>query len=382
VSSARPAPSRALALRGLFADAVYQVLDNRVFRVLIGLSLLPILLTFLVGLKEESISLLFGMWTFDYPAMSAMLGEDPRPVAIEWLLDIVIDGFVGNIGMTLSVAATAFFVPRMLEKGAADLVFVKPLSRWTLYISRYVTGLVFVGLLGLFLTTGIYFGLLLVSGYNAPEVLWSSLTLVYLFGMIHAVTMLIGVYTRSTSAAMILGLVFFFGNGCVHKTWQVKDQAGHILVEQMESSSNDPESEAEAHEAKGTTPWIGLVKGVYFALDSVHYILPKTSDATLVTLHIQDAVFGSGRLAIRRKMEQAAMEDFDKDMDDARSRPGDRDGPPDSFNSETLGDSFESQFAWDAEETRYSVWFSILSSMAFTGLMLLLGMWKLRRSDF
>lgn len=382
MSSARPMPSRALALRGLFADAIYQVLDNRVFRVLIALSLLPILLTFVIGLKEDSISLLFGMWTFDYPVMSELLGDDPRPVAIEWLLGIVIDGFVGNVGMTLSVAATAFFVPRMLEKGAADLVFVKPLSRWTLYLSRYVTGLVFVALLGLFLTTGIYLGLLLVSGYNAPEVLWSSLTLVYLFGMIHAVTMLIGVYTRSTSAAMILGIVFFFGNGCVHQTWQVKDQAGHILIEQMESASTDPESEAEAHEAKGTTPWIGLVKGLYFAVDCVHYVLPKTSDATLVNLHIQDAVFGSGRLATRAAMEQAAMEDFDKDMDDARSRPNRGDGPPEGLNSEAFGESFESKFAWDAEQTRYSVWFSILSSLAFTGLMLLLGMWKLRRSDF
>ena len=380
MNSARPMPSRALALRGLFADAIYQVLDNRVFRVLIALSLLPILLTFVIGLKEDSISLLFGMWTFDYPTMSELLGDDPRPVAIEWLLEIVIDGFVGNVGMTLSIAATAFFVPRMLEKGAADLVFVKPLSRWTLYLSRYVTGLVFVALLGLFLTSGIYLGLLLVSGYNAPEVLWSSLTLVYLFGMIHAVTMLIGVYTRSTSAAMILGIVFFFGNGCVHQTWQFKDQAGQLLIDEMESASKDPESEAEAHEAEGTTPWIGLVKGLYFAVDCVHYVLPKTSDATLVNLHVQDAVFGSGRLAIRRKMEEAAIEDFNKDMDNARSN--DKDRAPESRNSEMFGESFESKFAWGAEETRYSVWFSILSSMAFTGLMLLLGMWKLRRSDF
>jgi ABC-type transport system involved in multi-copper enzyme maturation permease subunit len=368
-----PNPSRALSIRGLFADAIYQVLDNKVFRVLIAVTLIPILLTFFVGLKEDSISVLFGKWEFDYPAMMAMLGEDPRPVAIEWLLDVVIDQFAGGIGMTLAIAATAFFVPRMLEKGAADLVFAKPLPRWALYLSRYITGLLFVGLLGLFLTVGMYLGVLIVSGYSAPAILWSSLTLIYLFSMVHCVTMLIGVYTRSTSAAMIMGIVFFFGNGCVHSGWQLKEQFGDMLMIEEQAAKNDPKADEIKEEEKDN--WRLVRDSAFFALDALHYPLPKTSDASLVSLHVQDALLGSGRMASREQMLDTGDElhaERQKEWGDSDSPMGDQD--PDTW--------FERRFAWDSEELRFNVWFSILSSMAFTTVLLLLGMWKLRRSDF
>ncbi len=375
MNSVRPTPSRLLAIRGLFTDAIFQVLDNMVFRVLIAVSLLPILLTFAVGLKEESISVLFGKWQFDYPPMMAMLGDDPRPVAIEWLLKYVVNGLAGGIGMTLSIAATAFFVPRMLEKGAADLVFVKPLPRWSLYLSRYITGLIFVALLSIFLTSGMYFGVLFISGYNAPAILWASLTLVYLFSMVHCVTMLIGAYTRSTSAAMILGIVFFFGNGCVHSGWQLKEQYGDMLMIEEQAVAED--GSADASTANEKDNWRLVRDTAFFALDALHYPLPKTSDADLVILHVQDAMFDSGRLATRkqlvdstegrRKQRRAEWKGSEADTSTATD-------DPDAW--------FERHFAWDAEDLRFNIWFSILSSLGFIVVMLLLGMWKLRRSDF
>ena len=49
------------ALRALGRDAIYQVLDNWVFRILFVLGSALVLCTFLIGFREEEITLLFGL---------------------------------------------------------------------------------------------------------------------------------------------------------------------------------------------------------------------------------------------------------------------------------------------------------------------------------
>ena len=70
-------------LRALVADAIYQVLDNWVFRILACLTILPILLTFLIGFRDDKISLsqhCIGTDTFQFAAddhsrIQASLGQ-------------------------------------------------------------------------------------------------------------------------------------------------------------------------------------------------------------------------------------------------------------------------------------------------------------------
>lgn len=362
--------ARSLALRGLFQDSALQVLDNKVFRVLLALALLPILVTFVVGLHEHSFSILFGLWEIDYPSWISMLGDDPRGALLEMFIDGVINSLAGGVGITVCVAATAFFVPRMLEKGSADLVFTKPISRSVLYLSRYFTGLFFIALLGSFLTFGMYLGVLVASGLSYPAILWSTLTLIYIFALVHGVTMLIGALTRSTPAAMILGMMFFFGNGCVHGGWQVVDAF---------TSEENPMSEVISEGMEEGSAWDTVKDVAVAALDGAHYVLPKTSDAPLVILHTQDALFGSERAATRESMQET----FTSRQEERRHERDDAGGSDDEFASQNNPDTwFEKHFAWDAEELRYNIWFSILSSAVFTILVLGLGCWRIRRMDF
>ncbi|MBC8451428.1 MAG: ABC transporter permease [Planctomycetes bacterium] len=365
---------RKLAISGLFLDSTLQVLDNKVFRVLVGLAILPILITFVVGIREDSFSLLFGLWELDYPNWISMLGDDPRSALIELFLDVVVNSIAGSMGITVCVAATAFFVPRMLEKGSADLVFTKPLGRSVLFLSRYVTGLFFIAALGLFLTVGMYLGVLIASGLSYPGILWSSLTLVYIFALVHGVTMLIGLLTRSTPAAMILGIMFFFGNGCVHTSWQIVDQF---------TSEDNALANAMALEEDDGSGWDTVKNVAIGVLDGLHYVLPKTSDAPLVVLHTQEALFSSGRIAAREEMldsfEERQVEERTKrnarlEEAERKKREERQQDPDDSY--------FERQFSWRAEELRYNAWFSVLSSLLFTVMVLGVGCWRIRRMDF
>ena len=302
---------RSLAIGGLFQDSALQVLDNKVFRVLVILALLPILVTFVVGIEEHSFSILFGLWEIDYPKWIAMLGDDPRGALIEMFLDVVINSLAGSMGITICVAATAFFVPRMLEKGSADLVFTKPLGRSVLYLSRYVTGLFFIAGLGLFL---------------------------------------------------------------VHQAWQAVDQL---------ASEDSPLAKAMAAEEGDGSGWDRVRDIAVGTLDGLHFVLPKTSDAPLVVLHAQDALFASGRTAVReelldsidtRREQERAKRGARRAEEERQRRGGPGNSPKDSY--------FERHFAFDAPELRYNGWFSVLSSLLFTVLVLALGCWRVRRMDF
>jgi hypothetical protein len=271
----------------------------------------PILLTFAIGFREEEIVLLFGVERWDYaglvgafsggaggsPLAGADLGE-VRGSVIETILQIVFDYLAGGIGVVFCIAATAFFVPRMLEKGAADMTFHKPVSRAAFWVSRYLTGLLFVAGIALVLVPGMFLGLLLVSRYHDPGILFAAGSLVYAFGLVYSVTMLIGVFTRSTVASILLSTLFFFGNGCIHGIWRSVEQGREQT--RLQASAGDEASD----ESSG--PVLRLLAAT---LDGLHYLLPKTADADVLASELRRAIDrpvfqdASSPLRIRRLAE-------------------------------------------------------------------------------
>ncbi len=295
--------------RALAADALYQVLDNWVFRILAVLTLVPILFTFVLGFREEGIVLLFGLKTWSYASLfEAFSGStttipDSRGLLIEVVLRVVFDFLAGSLGMLFSIVATAFFVPRMLEKGAADVLFHKPVSRWTLYLSRYFAGLLFIALVAFLLVAGMYLGLLLVSGHHDPAILFASLELTYVFALIHAVSMLVGVITRSTVAAILLTSLFFFFNGCVHHSWIAQQMfaSGEVPALQRPSPAEDGGSEQSAEPGAGEVeegegegkkePSTSRLRECLLAtLEVAHLVLPKTTDASYLSRKLRSSM--------------------------------------------------------------------------------------------
>ncbi|MEM7308813.1 MAG: ABC transporter permease [Planctomycetota bacterium] len=285
--------------RALMMDAVFQVLDNRVFRVLVILVLIPILFTFLIGFRESEIVFLFGLERWSYDSILSILpggnvstqDMDAQGMVISAFTAIFVDFLGGDLGVMLAIAATAFFVPQMIEKGSADVLFHKPIHRFFLFLSRYFAGLVFIFLLTVVAVTGIYLGLLIVSGYNDPGILWASLTLTYLFGLVHCVSMLVGVMTRSTVASILVTLLFFFGNGClIQQGWILKEQ-----VMSQQEIADAVERETRANESEDgfvleDEDESGVFLGIFLrTLNTLHFIFPKTTDAGHLTSLLRGA---------------------------------------------------------------------------------------------
>lgn len=290
-------------VRALLLDALYQVFDNKIFRLLMLLVLGFVAPTFLLGFRQDEVQVLWGWQHLSYEQIFSWLGQsassvkDPQGEAIQKYQALVVDGLCGNLGMVFCVAATAFFVPRMLEKGSADVLMSKPLARTTLLLARYVSGILFVAILAFALVIGMYLGFLIVSGYGDTGFLWGAWTLVYLFAIVHAVSTLAGVLTRSTVAATLIALVFYMGTGCVHQGWRFRAylQESHMTKKIRAAMEADQDSDAELpailDEEPGTFTRILLL-----TIDTLHYTLPKTSDADIITRKLRRAVERQGIL--------------------------------------------------------------------------------------
>ena len=261
----------------LFRDAFAQVVDNMMFRILIGLLMLCVVPTFLVGFREDSLVVLY-FWQFPYEDLmksfggSGPLDENMRDLMVRGMQAAIVDLAAGKMGILLSVAATAFFMPRTLEKGAADTVFSKPVSRLALMMSRYFAGLIFVAILAVLLVGGMHIGFLVSSGYSDPGFLWSILTLIYIFAVMHAFSIMIGIFTRSSVAALLLTMIFFLLNSCVHGIWEGKESGAFGGSSKAELIAEQGE-QAKAEEERGFVEWLVITS------DVLHYTLPKTGDA-------------------------------------------------------------------------------------------------------
>jgi ABC-type transport system involved in multi-copper enzyme maturation permease subunit len=272
--------------KALFKDALFQVLDNKVFRLLVILGAVLVLPTFLIAAKPEELVVLFGWRTYEYGDVLGWF-EIPMPAdpaanhaaLIQTAQTLLVDQLAGTFGLIFAIAATAFFVPRMVEKGAADTVFSKPVSRGALLLSRYVAGLLFVAILASVLVVGMHVGLMLNSGYSDAGFLWAIPVMIYKYGILHAFSLLVAVLTRSSVAAILTTLMFFAFNGCVHGGWQIKEQQQQQLQSRI----------AAGDEPEGDDPG-DVVNALLVTLDVLHYTLPKTSDAAVISQSLRTAL--------------------------------------------------------------------------------------------
>lgn len=128
--------------------------------------------------------------------------------AVEYYLYVVM-GVMFTLTMFLFIAACSGYFPALLSSGAVDIVLSKPISRFKIYIAKYIGGvalyssaiLIFSALLfvGIGLRTGIWHGRIF---YCAPLMIFTAMVL-------YGILSLIGTLTKSSTMAVLLGFIFY-----------------------------------------------------------------------------------------------------------------------------------------------------------------------------
>jgi ABC-type transport system involved in multi-copper enzyme maturation permease subunit len=142
--------------------------------------------------------------------------------------------FVGTI---LALFSTAGIFPDWITAGSIDLYLSKSISRPRLFLTKYLTGLLFVTMQVLVFSAASFLVIGVRGGLWAPGVFLAVPLVVCLFSYLYSVCVLLGLMTRSTVAAVLLTMVFWF------VLWGLdRADATFVFVEsaqQMESTSLD-----------------------------------------------------------------------------------------------------------------------------------------------
>lgn len=163
----------------------------------------------------------------------------------------IVDYLAGWVGVTIAVIFTAGFVPNMMRKGSIDLLLVKPISRPTLLLYKYLGGLLFVALNAAFLVgaSWVVFGFTL-GNWN-PWYLASAGVLLFYFAVLYSLSVLVGVLTQSPLTAILVTLGFWVFMSVVN--------LAYTLVHSNQLSIEMPQA-------------------VVTVIDAIHFILPRLSD--------------------------------------------------------------------------------------------------------
>ena len=107
------------------------------------------------------------------------------------------------------IAAGSGFFPAMLASGAIDLIISKPVRRYEIFFAKYLSGLLLMSaaLLGaltlMFVMMGLRVGIWHLRVFAAMPVL------VFIIALIYAVVLCVGVVTRSTPLAIVIGFAYY-----------------------------------------------------------------------------------------------------------------------------------------------------------------------------
>ena len=106
-----------MQFRALVVDSLRESLDSKIFWVLVAITLAIVAALICVGFESDGISMFFGLWVFETDQFDplSLLGRSKIIGAVVYLL---LDLFLGWIGVILMLIATAGVFPRLMERGA------------------------------------------------------------------------------------------------------------------------------------------------------------------------------------------------------------------------------------------------------------------------
>ncbi|MFK7767454.1 MAG: ABC transporter permease subunit [Mariniblastus sp.] len=140
-------------------------------------------------------------------------------------LPVYFDKFVLSIGLLIAVLVTANLIPETFEAGSLNLLLSKPISRWGLYVAKFVGGCAFVALCACYLFLGVWLWMGIGMGVWDRAMLLSIPLYIIVFAIYFSVSAFVGLLWRSAIVSVILTLLFWaccFSAGAVNGLFSTK----------------------------------------------------------------------------------------------------------------------------------------------------------------
>jgi ABC-type transport system involved in multi-copper enzyme maturation permease subunit len=179
----------------------------------------------------------------------------------EWWLASVVQ-MLYMVAMIGFIAVCAGYFPGMLEAGNVDLMMSKPIRRWHIFFGKYVGGLGLFSLILVIVYAIIFVGFGLKTGLWMWKFFGGLPMTLFSLALLYAIVGWVGLITRSTSMAMVIGYVYYV----------VVDTAVAVLT--------SPADFPFISQTEWIQDWVAIIK---VALPSFHW-LKKSAEATVFSV--------------------------------------------------------------------------------------------------
>ncbi|RMH29228.1 MAG: hypothetical protein D6693_02315, partial [Planctomycetota bacterium] len=190
----------------IFLDQYRELNSRKLFWIATGLSGLVVVAFALIGVADGQLTI--AAWKTGIPADA--IGLTREAVYKILFLQFGVGFWLAWLATILALVTTAGMIPDFITSGSIDLALSKPIGRVRLFLTKYAAGLLFVGLQVSVFSVASFFVLGLRGGAWEPAIFLAVPIVLVFFSYLFSVCVLLGLLTRSTIAALLLTLLFWF----------------------------------------------------------------------------------------------------------------------------------------------------------------------------
>lgn len=193
--------------KAIFLDAYRELNAKKLFWVTMLLSGLVVGVFAILGINERGVTI----FTYTMELPGATTDFISREVFYKSLFSTLGVGiWLTWIATILGLISTAPLVPDFVASGSVELTLSKPISRARIFLTKLLTGLLFMALQVSVFTGASFLVIGLRAGVWEPGLFWAIPIVVAFFSYLYCVCALVGLLTRSTIAALLLTILFWF----------------------------------------------------------------------------------------------------------------------------------------------------------------------------
>jgi len=219
---------------GLLIDGYRELNARRLFWVTMVLNGIVVGVFGAVGVNER------GFTVFGKTILSPVLNTSV--IDAQQLYKFIFANFGINIWLTwvamiLALLSTAGTFPDLMSGGSIELYISKPIGRLRLFLTRYMTGMMFVALQVVVFCAASFVVIGLRGGVWEAGIFLAVPLVMLVFSYLFGICVLMGVWTRSSTAALLLTAAAWFGTFMIHNaefTTLQMSMAGEVRLDRIE----------------------------------------------------------------------------------------------------------------------------------------------------
>jgi len=232
--------------KAMLIDAYRELNAKKLFWLTMGLNVFAVLIFASLGINDRGTTLLH--WTFDNSILNTKIFSEEFYYKTKFT-GLGVRFWLSWVSAILALVSTAGIIPDMVSSGTIEPILSKPLGRTRLFLTKYATGLLFVGLQVLVFTAGCFLVIGIRAGSWEFGMFLAIPIVLAFFSYIYSFCALVGLVTRSTITALLLTCLFWSMLFVVHygdETMTMFRVSAEIKMEDRAAAVERQEDKAQA----------------------------------------------------------------------------------------------------------------------------------------